>query len=231
VLNAGFGRLRGNGLALRLAVPLAAACLAALSAHVAIDVAGDYVLPHDAYDAPGHGSRWAASFALAALVFAGFWAVVRAALAEARGSRGAVRAALRGAVPSGPLAFAGIVFAAAVPLVLAMAWVDAAASGIGIDDFADLFGGSLPLGLGCTLLFAVAVALGVHRLVRLLSRFHRSIVRAVEAFVRPARAVSSALRILVASNTQDRPRVPAALARCTGANRAPPGPVRAVLTA
>ena len=216
---------------MRLAVPLAAACLAALAAHIAIDVAGDFVLAHDAYDDPAHGSRWLASFAAAGLGLAGFWAVLRAALAETRGSNGALRSALRAAMPLGPAGFAALVAAIALPLVLAMACLDASFSGIAIDDAADLLGGSIPLGAGLTVAFGMAAGLGVHRLLTLLCRFHRSIVRAVGAFVRPARAASRALRILVASNTQDRPRVLAALARCTGANRAPPGPVAVLLTA
>lgn len=220
-----------RGLALRLAVPLAAACLAALAAHIAIDIAGDFVLPHDAYDDPNHGSRRLASLAAAGLGLAGFWAVLRAALAETRGSSGALRSTLRAALPLGPAAFAGLVAALTLPLVLGMAWLDASCSGIALDDAGDLLGGSIPLGAGLTVAFGIAAGLGVHRLLTLLCRFHRSIVRAVEAFVRPARAVSSALRILVASNTQDRPRVLAALARCTGANRAPPGPVAVLLTA
>jgi hypothetical protein len=218
----------GNGLALRLAVPLAAAFLAALCAHVAIDVAGDYVLAHDAYDAPAHGSRWLASFALAAFAFAGFWALVRATLSETRGSRGALRAALKAALPMGPFALCATVTLAALPLLLGMAWLDASCSGIAVDDVADLLGGSIPLGCGLTVAFALVSALGAHRLVAFLSRFHRSIVRAVEAFVRLTRSVARDARLLVASNTQDRPRVPAALVRCTRANRAPPGPGRAV---
>ena len=222
------GRLTLNGLALRLGVPLAAALLAALCAHVAIDVAGDYVLAHDTYDAPAHGSRWLASIGLAALACAGLWALVRATLAETRGSRGALRAALGSALPIGPLAFVLGVTAAALPLLLGMAWLDASFAGIGVDDVGDLLGGSIPLGAGLTIAFAVAAALGTRKLIAFLSRFHRSIVRVVEAFVRLARLVVRASRILVASNTQDRPRVPAALVRCTRANRAPPGPVAAL---
>jgi hypothetical protein len=112
-----------------------------------------------------------------------------------------------------------------------MAWLDATCSGIRIDDAGDLLGGSIALGGAIAVAFGLAVSIGVRALIAYLSHFHRSIVRVVEAFVRPARASSSALRILVASNTQDRPRVPAALARCTGANRAPPGPAGPLLTA
>jgi hypothetical protein len=204
-------------------MPLAAAFLAALSAHVAIDVAGDFLLAHDTYDDPAHGSRWLASIALAASAFAALWALAKAALAETRGSYGALRAALRAAVPSSGIAFAAIVTAAALPMLLGMAWLDAVCAGIGVDGVADLLGGSIALGAGIAIAFALALALGLHRLVAVLSRFHRSIVRAVEALVRAARAARCA-PFPTAAVRQDRPRVPAALARCTGCDRAPPGP-------
>ncbi len=212
-----------SGFALRIAMPLAAAFLAALAAHVAIDVVGDYVLAHDTYDDPAHGSRWLASIALAASALGVLWALARAVLAETRGSRDALRRAVQAAVPASPAAFALTVAAAALPLLLGMAWLDACCAGIGVDDVADLLGGSMPLGAGILFAFAFAVALGLHRFVALLVRFRRSIFRAVEAFVRGAR-IATCTPLHVATDTQDRPRVPAALSRCTGANRAPPGP-------
>jgi hypothetical protein len=228
VLNLPAGRLTLNGLALRLALPLAAALLAALAAHVAIDVAGDYLLAHDTYDAAAHGSRWLASGGVAVLAFGALWALVRATLAETRGSHGALRAVLRTALPLGSLRFAAVVAFAALPMLLAMARLDASCAGSVVQNLDDLLGGSIPLGCGMTLAFAAASAFGTYRLVAILSRFHRSIVRAVEAFVRLARLVARAARILVASTAPDRPRVPAALARCTRANRAPPSLAAAV---
>jgi hypothetical protein len=202
-------------------MPLAAAFLAALAAHVAIDVAGDYLLAHDTYDDPAHGSRWLATMALAACALSALWAFGRALLAETRGTRGALRTALRAAVPASPAKFALAVTAAALPLLLGMAWLDDACAGIDVDGVASLFGGSVPIGAGITIAFALGAAIGVHRLVALLCRLERSIVRAVEAFVRVALDASGA-PLLALSSVADRPRVPSALARCTGANRAPP---------
>jgi hypothetical protein len=211
-----------NGSALRIALPLAAAFLAALSAHVAIDVAGDYVLAHDTYDDPAHGSRWLASIALGISACIAVWALGRAALAESRGSHEALRRALRAAVPSSFVSFSALVTAASLPMLAGMAWLDAVCAGIPVDDVGDLFGGCIPLGSGITVALAIVVATAVHRLVALLCRFHRSIVRAVEAFVRLPRSAARAASCLTLSVMEDRPRVPASLARCTGADRAPP---------
>jgi hypothetical protein len=209
-------------LALRYALPLAAAFLAALLAHVSIDIVGDYVLPHDTYDDPEHGSRWVASIALGICALGALGALGRAVFAETRGRRGAVRAALRMAAPSSALAFGIAVTAIALPLLAAMAWLDDTAAGIGPDDVADLFGGSIPLGASITAGFALAIAAGLHRFVVFLTGKHRSIVRALEAFVRIFRARTGAALRSVSRLQQNRPRVSAALARCTSGNRAPP---------
>ncbi len=224
-------RTIANGPALRLALPLAAAFLAALSAHIAIDVVGDYVLAHDTYDDPAHGSRWLASIALGISAFVAVWALGRAALAESRGSHNALRRALRAAVPASSIRFSGIVTAASLPMLAGMAWLDAVCAGIPVDDAGDLFGGCIPLGTGITVVLAIVVAAAVHRLVALLCRFHRSIVRAVEAFVRLPRGAVRAASCLTLSLMEDRPRVHASLVRCTGADRAPPLVAMPLLTA
>lgn len=215
-------RSASSEFALRLVMPLAAAFLAALAAHISIDIAGDYVLVHDTYDDPAHGSRWLASFAVAVSALGALALLWRAVLAETRGCRGALRAALGAAVPPSAATFAVTVALAALPLLVGMAWLDDLCAGIEVDDVADLFGGSLPLGAGMTIAFALAAALGVHRLVAFLSRYQHSIVRAVEAFVRIARGSTCAPQLTTTGTRPDRPRVSAALERCTGADRAPP---------
>ncbi len=208
--------------ALRVAMPLATALLAALAAHLGIDFAGDYLLAHDAYDDPQHGSRGLASLALVALAFGALWAVVRLALAEMRGSRGALRAELRAAVPDSPVVFAAMVTALALPMLLGMAWLDAATTGIAVDDVADLLGGSLPLGLFIACVSAFVAAPIVHRLVRLLSRYHQAIVRVVGACLRPAATCSGPAVAVAVARAHGVPRVPAALARRIRGDRAPP---------
>jgi hypothetical protein len=216
------GRIRPKDIALRVGVPLVAAGLAALGAHVAIDVAGDFLLPHDAYDAPAHGSRWIASIALAATVLAVAGALLRAALAESRGSRFALRAALLASVPRGAGTMCGYVAALALPMLAGMAAFDAATAGAAIDSGADLFGGSIPLGLSIALGFAVVAGIASHAGIRALAAGHRALVRAVESFVRLRNASRDASRAWSDWAAPDRPRVEAALYRSIGANRAPP---------
>ena len=204
-------------------MPLAAAFLAALSAHVAIDVAGDYLLAHDTYDDHVHGSRYVASFALLASALAALCFLARAVLAETRGARDALKLALRASIPKSISSFAVVVTGVTVPLLLGMAWLDSVCAGVPVDDLADLFGGSLALGIGITVAFALVAAVGVHHLVALATRYHRSIVRAIGIVVHAMEAARGASVCLsLARHDEDRPRVPAALARCTGADRAPP---------
>ncbi len=214
-------------------MPLATAMLAALAAHVAIDIAGDYLLPHDAFDDDAHGSRWLASAALATSALGAFWFLANAVLAETRGARGALRAALRASVPASGVTFVLLVAAAALPFVIAMGGLDAYVAGARIDGLADLLGGSLPLGASLTLALAAAIGIGAHRLVALLSRHHGSIVRVVGALVRATGTASRAIcpPQSTIERTQDRARVPAALVRSMGANRAPPVQVRQALPA
>jgi hypothetical protein len=222
-------RANRNAAALRIAMPLAAAFLAALAAHVAIDIAGDFLLAHDTYDDVAHGSRWLASIALAVSALCALGLLARAVIAETRGSRGALRSAFSAAVPVSAAKFGFVVTGAALPLLAGMAWLDAVFGGIAVDDIGDLFGGSIPLGAGTTIAFAFAIAIGVHGLVRFLSRFHRSIVRAVEAFARIARGAVREPQLAGSVMRPDRPRVLPALARCSSGNRAPPESLQPLL--
>jgi hypothetical protein len=220
----------GTAFALRVALPLAAALLAAIAAHVTLDAIGDFVLAHDAFDDHAHGSRLLASTVLGAAGLAALWTLARAVVAEARGSRGALQTAVHAALPPSPAVFGLTVAAAVLPLLAAMAWLDALAAGAGIDDVADLFGGSIPLGAGVALAFAFATARGLHSCIALLARHHRAIVRAAEAFVRPASAATGA-PLAVTPERGQRRHVAAVLARSAGGNRAPPRPALQTLTA
>lgn len=143
---------------LRIFVPLllCAAAGAAALAHVAIDVVGDYALPHDTYDHIAHDSR---------NLIAGL-ALVAAMLIAVRGLRLCcdLAAADRGRLPGGNLswrailAFVGIVTAAATVLVPVMELLDARLDGIPLDGFADAFGGSVLLGVAVTIVCALLVA-------------------------------------------------------------------------
>jgi hypothetical protein len=220
-LGRGAGVTAGTALALRVALPLAAALLAAVAAHVALDVVGDFVLAHDAFDDHTHGSRLLASLGLAVAALIALWTLARALAAETRGCRGALQAALRAALPASPAVFVATVAAAALPLLAAMAWLDAASAGTGIDDVADLLGGSIPMGAGFALGFALAAACGAYGLMALLARHHRAIVRAAEAFVRRAEPAAGAAPTVAPDRARRRYDL-AVLARSPGGNRAPP---------
>lgn len=208
--------------ALRLALPCFAACAAAVLAHIAIDIAGDYVLPTDAYDALNHGSRWTVSLLALAAAAGGLWVVLRAALADVRGSRGTLRTVLRAAAPASPWRFFALVAVLSVPVLLGMASLDTLAAGRPVDDLGDLVGGSFVLAGVLTALCAFLVSAGALGFLRLLCRYQRALVRAVEAFVRLALAFERAAAPLGARRESGRLRTHSALRRCTSGNRAPP---------
>jgi len=208
--------------ALRLALPCFAACAAAVLAHVAIDVAGDYVLPTDAYDALGHGSRWSVSLLALCAAAGGLWALVRAAVAETRGAHGALREVVRAALPASPARFVAVVALASVPILVGMAGLDAAVAGRHVDELADLVGGSFALAGVMTGLCATLTALGTLAFLRVVCRHRRALLRVVEAFLRLAFAFTSDTAAPHAHRHPRRPRVHSALRRCTSGNRAPP---------
>jgi hypothetical protein len=182
------------------------------------------LLAHDTYDDDAHGSRWLATTASIVSTLVGIALVARALLAETRGERGALRTVLIASVPASPFAFVAMVAAATLPLLLAMGALDAYVAHAPVDDFTDLVGGSLPLGFGTAVAAAAIVALGVHRLIAFLTRNHTSIVRVARAFVSSFEMAegTDGATFFAIDRHEDRPRVLAALARCMGANRAPP---------
>jgi hypothetical protein len=206
---------------------LVGAFVAALVAHVAIDVAGDYLLTHDTYDDQAHGSRYVASIAILIATIAVLYAYVRVVIAETCGIRGALSAALRSSIPASTLAFAAIVVSLALPLLLGMAWLDSLVAGARVDDVTDLFGGSLALGIGMAAFASLATAVGLRSFVALVARFHRSIVRVAFAIVHAIVPRLANEACLGARRADERACVTAFFARCTGADRAPPATIRA----
>ncbi len=149
----------------RVVFALTATC-AALLAHVAIDIAGDVLLPRDAYDDVAHHSReltFAIACVLAAIVLDH---TLRGVRAELRGSRGSLRALLRASLPATWARFVIVVSLLALPALIAMSGLDALLDARPVDDFGDLLGGSIPLGLACILGSSVAVALCVWKAIR-----------------------------------------------------------------
>ncbi len=164
----------------------------ALVAHVAIDIAGDFLLSHDAYDDVAHHSRESVFIVACVLAAIAGWRTLCAARAELRGSRGSLRALLYDSVPASCVRFVASVAALSVPALLAMAGLDAALDGTAIDDACDLLGGSAVLGLACTLGSALAVATLAWTAIRALARLDRVVLRLVATLAERARVPQSA---------------------------------------
>ncbi len=207
---------------MRVVVALAGAFVAALFAHIGIDAAGDYLLAHDTYDDHAHNSRYVASVAFLLAVLVAVYVYARAVVAETRGNRGALRAALRSSISASRVAFASIVAGLAMPLLLGMAWLDSLVAGIPVDDVTDLFGGSLALGIGMTVLASLVASLAIRSLVALVARFQRAIVRAAHALVHDAVTPVASDGCVLVRRTDDRELAFAFFTRCPGADRAPP---------
>ena len=141
-----------------LAVIALAGALAAVASHVAIDVAGDYLLPHDTYDDIAHGSRQLVVVAALLGSFAIGLRVLAAAFDEASG-REAIFFALVDRIRGRSMAwFAVAVALTAVMGLVTMECLDASLAGKRIDDFGDLLGGSIPLGFALTFVIATVAA-------------------------------------------------------------------------
>jgi hypothetical protein len=156
---------------------LAAALLAAVGAHVGIDIAGDYLLRDDTYDHVAHGSR--ELFTLFALLCAcgAFTLLLRDLVSIAASLPRRVRL-----LRFSHRYFAGwtaAVAALALCLVPAMETIDTLRSGGDVDSLADAFGGSLLLGGGITLACALAVCALLFVLVGWLCRYRHDVARLV----------------------------------------------------
>jgi hypothetical protein len=155
---------------------IGAACVAALFAHVGIDLAGDVVLAHDTYDGLDHRSRsdvWTVALTLA---IGALLRVVCLALDEARTGRSTQRPTLDDVFGPGPWRFACAVVALTLPALMTMELFDIVADGRHLDDVTDLLGGSAWLGLSMTMPIAALVALAVWSIAKLVMSSHRALV-------------------------------------------------------
>jgi hypothetical protein len=207
---------------LGVAVLLLAACTAALLTHVAIDVAGDYWLAHDAYDALAHHSRFATLIGISATILVLFGTIAGCAVAEVRGKRGALRELLEALVGGSAAFFVARVVVASLLVLMAMETLDSLLGAGKIEDVADALGGSIPFGLAFALPISLIVALGTWKLARSMIRLSQPLLRVVGALFRylvraGVRALPTLARIVTAKNGV---RI-SLLARCAGL-RAPP---------
>ncbi len=125
---------------------LCVAFFAAPVAHYAVDLACDYLVPHDPFDDVAHASR-ALSLALSGLAgMAAMCAALSVAIARARGRDDAFCRELSASLGSSALRLALGVTLAVVPLVAGMEAFDIRLAGGSVDDLGDLFGGSLLVG-------------------------------------------------------------------------------------
>lgn len=192
----------------------------ALFAHVTIDLAGDFLLARDAYDDVAHHSRESVFVVACLLAAVAAWRMLCAVRGELRGSRGSLRKLLYDSVPTSCGRFVAAVAAAAVPTLLAMAALDSAIDARALGDIDDLFGGSVLLGLVCTLGSAVSFATLTWSAIRALARLDRVVLRLVAILAERARRS----RLCAATLVRMRPAVLSAATICARSVglRAPP---------
>lgn len=127
----------------------ATALLAAVSAHVSIDILGDYLVRDDSYDHVAHGSRLLFTvIALGLGAVTGIHLFLRLCRAAASLRLRARMLHLRLGQIAGAVAIIALL---ALLIVPAMETLDALRAGSNVDSIADAFGGSLLLGISTTL--------------------------------------------------------------------------------
>jgi len=184
-MHAGQPSKRGHvrvGIRTLASLALCAAAAAGALAHFAIDVVGDYVLPHDSYDQLRHGSREVVvSLALLLAVFLVIRGLRLCCEIAAVNRTRVLRAALGLREMLGVIAGAG---AASILIVPAMEYLDGRVDGAPILRFSDAFGGSIPLGMFTTLLCAAAVASFICAIARWLISHRDTIATIIETLLR-----------------------------------------------
>lgn len=178
--------MRSTRLALRLCLIAVAGVLAAVVAHVVIDIAGDFVLAHDAYDGIAHDSRPLLLAVVGVVFLVSAARAIFQMLDRRYGSRRSALGAVRDALGN-RLGFAIFAAVAAVAALVAMESMDAALAGQ-VDDVADLFGGSIALGAGSAVAIGIAIGSVLHFCLALLAKYEAPIA----TFIAAAFALASA---------------------------------------
>jgi hypothetical protein len=171
---------------------LFAASLAALAAHVGIDILGDVLLPHDTYDDIAHQSRAVMAYTALTIVCG---VTIRLLFAALDAARTAPRSRnVRAIVDARSIrAYPALVVVAAFILLTGMEFVDLAAAGHPCADIGDLLGGSIWLGVAITLPVALGAAYAASRVVRWATAVHLIAIRMIGTwFVRRARPANAA---------------------------------------
>jgi hypothetical protein len=203
-------------------VLLLTALVAAAAAHSLIDIIGDYALPHDSYDGMAHHARTLAFVVVLIFAIGGVLRLLWSAIDAGHASTGTFRELVRPVLALPVWRFAAAITIVALLTVVAMESVDSLLDGVRIDDFADVLGGSIPLGMAVTLTISIFIGAAVSHLFRAIAAAHRTIVEIVHAlFVGTGRRAGSqrAARTALLLESFSSPNSP--LSTRTG-KRAPP---------
>ena len=154
--------------ALQAALVLVTGAIAAVAAHVTIDVLGDFLLTRDTYDGIAHYSR---TLFIDAIVLSVALIVVRAVWEAFDRRPGASIAILRRLTPqTSPWRFVTLVVVTALVVLLSMERADAIMAGTAVHGIGDLLGGSIALGASAVAAIGALTALAMHAVITLLGR-------------------------------------------------------------
>ena len=204
------------------AVLVLAALAAAAAAHLFIDLIGDFALPHDSYDGMTHNARTLAFVVVPAIALGGILHMLWSALDRARESTGAFRALVRPILAIPAWRFAATIAILALMMVMAMESADALLNGVRIDDFADVFGGSILLGLAVTLVMSACIGFATSRIFRAVAAAHGCIVDLVYALIVGIRRACSSLQAIRTAFSLESFAAPISVLSTRAGKRAPP---------
>jgi hypothetical protein len=202
-------------------VLLLTALVAAAAAHSLIDIIGDYALPHDSYDGIAHHARTLAFVVVMIFAVGGALRLLWSAIDAGHASTGAFRALVKPLLALPAWRFAVATTLVAVVSVIAMESADLLLDGIRIDDFADVFGGSLALGTAVTFTISVCIGTAVSHLFRALAAGHSTIVEIVCALCVRTRRPGSGRAATIALSLESF-AAPSSVLSTRAAKRAPP---------
>ena len=206
-----------------LATVLVLAALAsAAAAHSLIDIIGDFALAHDAYDGMAHHSRTLAFVFVLAIALVAVLRFLLSALDRPRASTGAFHSLVKLVLALRVWRFAATVAIFSLIGLMAMESADALIDGVRIDDFADLLGGSIPLGVAITFAISACTGVAVSRLLRAVAAAHEIIADIVFALLIGARRSSGSPRGLRTAVSLGSLSVAVSVLSTRAGKRAPP---------
>ncbi|HEY5094361.1 MAG TPA: hypothetical protein VII69_04490 [Candidatus Eremiobacteraceae bacterium] len=205
-----------------VAVVVLASLAAAAATHSAIDLIGDFALPRDSYDGMAHESRALAFVLVLVIAIAGVLRFLWSALDGSHASATAFRALAQPVLALPVWRFAATVMVLALIALMAMESMDALLDGVRIDDFADVLGGSIPLGSGVTLAISACIGAAVSQLLRALAAAHEAIIEIVCAILIGARHPGGSPRGIRTALSLESFAAPISILSTRAGKRAPP---------